>query len=438
MIRNKTGFLLNAADVGHHYQGIWRLLEPDSFELILYSDQEAIRKRWGDRYGCVDYQEVIERNWKYRYLISHQFLGWIDGDENKEPIIKRLGCYNIRMMYALGKSGWQLGSWNAYYDLVLCYGPYQAGQLSRYPNLTVIQVGYPRYDDYFNRRIDGSRYRSEWQLDPAKPTLVWLPTYTELSSIPYFTESISRLGPDFNIIVKPHPGTVSYESDNMALLLAAGFSRVVDTTFDNQILLSLADYVLCDYGGSPFGALYTDRNLLLLNVPDAERNPNLGADSSDLELRKQIRSVDPGENLKSVLKDDLYWIEQQETRARLRQRYFAPYYGFASEIASQLIRNLDRIFRSFRPQPEFLLRQAGQLLELEMVDEARHGLDEVLFDQPENVAALNQAAVAAIMAHDYPAAMNYLQAAQAVEPENPASLELQALLVKLTDGGNNG
>ena len=49
--------------------------------------------------------------------------------------------------------------------------------------IKVSKVGYPKFDDYFNHP---SRDLSHSLLNPAMPTIVWLPTKAPLSSIRYW------------------------------------------------------------------------------------------------------------------------------------------------------------------------------------------------------------------------------------------------------------
>ena len=110
---------------------------------------------------------------------------------------------------------------------------------------------------------------------------------------------------------------------------------------DNVELFQLADFLLCDYGGSAFGGIYTDRNVLLLDLPNAEADPLMGEDSSDIWLRKYLPHLgaQQSDRLEELLEDDSLWNAQRPMRKSLSQYYFAPFYGYAGQIAAVAIAN---------------------------------------------------------------------------------------------------
>jgi hypothetical protein len=162
-----------------------------------------------------------------------------------------------------------------------------------------------------------------------------------LSSIDVYASALALLQQQHNVIVKPHPLTLSGEQERMQKL--APFSCLIRDSIDNVVLFELADLVLCDYGGAAFGAIYSDRNLVLLNLPNAANDPSTGQSSSDIEVRRHIAHVVPeeGHEIGLFLTEHAasYWVEQPKIRAKLREEYFAPYYGYASQVAALTILN---------------------------------------------------------------------------------------------------
>ena len=122
-------------------------------------------------------------------------------------------------------------------------------------------------------------------------------------------------------------------------------SLVITTVYDNLALFRCADYVVSDYGGTPFGALYLDKNLLLLNVPDAESDALTGDDSPDILLREEIVNVDEHArwSLPELLADDALWAAQAKVRQRLRHTYFVNSYGFSAEMAVMALCNIETL-----------------------------------------------------------------------------------------------
>src|SRR5437763_15131415 len=133
-------------------------------------------------------------------------------------IFKRLAAINVRFMYAAGKSGWNLAGWNNVYDLILCFGPYHANEFAKRTGAVVVQMGYPRLDGYFNEATDASRLKKRFDCDPDKQTVVWLPTWRELSSVGLFDRQVSALTEKYNVVVKLHPLMLGTEPHRVTAL----------------------------------------------------------------------------------------------------------------------------------------------------------------------------------------------------------------------------
>jgi len=341
---DRIGFVVHHPEMFHHYQNVWRHMPAGSVEVVVAAKPkplfESIVK------GCARYElpwrdaAELLRN-KQRYTTALSAFPAVNSDAKSTKAIAR---FSLRFMYANGKAGWNFRPWNSMYDSILCFGPYQAQGLSFCETTLKIQMGYPRFDRFFNEPIDRKKRLTELGLDPQRKTVVWLPTWSTLCSIEAFAPIVAELQEQHNVIVKPHPFTVSDEPTRMAAL--EGFRCVIRDPIDNVQLFQLADVLLCDYGGSPFGAIYTDRKLVLLDLPDAETNEVTGKDSSDIELRKYIPhlSRDQPELLGALLTEraDSIWAEQVKVRAALRELHFAQHYGYASQVAALAIVNAPR------------------------------------------------------------------------------------------------
>lgn len=346
-IANRIGFGINFADMIHHYAPIWRLMGTDRVGVVPFGterEQEEIRaavRALG--YQIFEADALIIQDAWFDVFVSHQYLAMT----GELPIFKRLGQYNLRFMYTLAQDGWNFADWNAHYDGFLCYGPYQASRFAqKFPDKAVVQMGYPRFDDFFNGIIDANVVRLELTCDQEKPTVVWLPAYGFFSSVDRYCDTLAALTDRFNVVVKPHPYTVTGEPDRMARLHAAGFTHVIDTLYDNLKLLSLADWIVCDYGGPIFGTIYTDQKLLLLDLAGASDHALVGPESPEIRVRRDIISTEttnPDEICRILNNKDI-WTQQAVIRNNLRQEFFAPFYGFSSRIAANILENAGKIF----------------------------------------------------------------------------------------------
>ncbi len=131
------------------------------------------------------------------------------------------------------------------------------------------------------------------------------------------------------------------EPERLERLQLLGFNALITDATDNVSLYQLADYMLFDYGGPAFGAIYTGKRFVLLNIPDAENDALTGADSPDVMLRKSLINVNPGQGkLAKYLQDGPHWTSHMENIAKLRSRYFVNNFGTSAAATSAAI--LDR------------------------------------------------------------------------------------------------
>jgi hypothetical protein len=173
---NKIGFCIHFAELINHYAALWENLEPDSFCILIACPTQLENDyiiEYATRHG---YQfqmteDVLERHQVFSVLVSnHPYsAGHVSGQAN----VWRLGKKQVRMMYALGKAKWNFSPWNQHYHTILCWGRYHQEMLQNFPGVQLVQVGYPRFDDYFNNPTDKNLLVKNLGLDPNKKTVVW-------------------------------------------------------------------------------------------------------------------------------------------------------------------------------------------------------------------------------------------------------------------------
>ncbi|OGA68245.1 MAG: hypothetical protein A3F77_11315 [Betaproteobacteria bacterium RIFCSPLOWO2_12_FULL_67_28] len=350
------GFLVTHPEWFHHFRPIIDLLDVHQVEVVLHGTQaEIVASRsfaegLGWKHSLAD--ERIGNQRRLAMLVSgHPFRLMEDW------LPRQLADVNVRLMYALGKAQWNFSDWNEIYDVILCFGPYHAQRLARFSWPLVVQVGYPRYSRYFSAPPDRQELLRRLRCDAAKRTLLWLPTWKALSSIDRFAECIGALAGEYNLVIKPHPLSITTEPERIARLAALPGATVLTDLVDNGDLFCIADTVLCDYGGPAFGAVYLDRNLLLLDVAGADSDELMGPDSAELLLRQHIAAIalPDAARLRAMLADEALWAEQGAKRGWLRRRFFAPYRENAAATAAGAIRKIQRL----RSERRTLARQAS-------------------------------------------------------------------------------
>lgn len=395
---NKIAFLVHEPTMYAHYSSVWAEMDSDSFAIVLLG--VFVRDSIGtngvsdflSKVGKLGYEisyldDLVVNKIKYKYVVSNHILGGSSphpvtlyqtilvkaknvvkvvantltrfsgatkryqpdklGSNQYPPL--QAGIKQIRFMYGADISdAWSLDAWNDIYDLFLCHGPNDEMHLKkRFKGKTMI-MGYPRYDGYFSPNLNVDDVIAEFSIDRTKQTLLWMPTYDafedNVCSIPYFSRAISDLKNDFNIIVRPHP--ISFRLDRPGIELLESFDFKIDRNpmRDMNKLFRIADAILCDHGGSAFGALYLGKRLVFLKTPAAD-NAAVLKESSNLELMKYFPAleVEQTNTMGALLNDTSYWNESLESGRDLSDKYFANYRGNSSHKTAEILLNLDSI-----------------------------------------------------------------------------------------------
>ena len=344
--RPPLAFIINSVEFVNHYRLVWQELARGSFDIIAGGMEERpddIRAFVVDAgFPCRTVVEVLASRDRYRFLVSHHpFMS------SEVASISELADSHIRFMYGLGKAGWNFANWNRLYDAILCFGPHQKEALSAVTDSVLIEMGYPRFDRFFHGDFQRESLMQTYGCNPARRTLVWLPTWSDLASTGRYQDAMASLTSNFNVVVKLHPFMRHKNPQEVEELKRHQFTAVIDEPIDNVALYVLADWIIADYGGPMFGALYTDRRLLLLDLPNTEGHEFLGENSPDLMLRKVIPSVATADadQIMALLLDDSLWQQQRVVASALRKELFAPYYGCSANVAAAVLANIDSILR---------------------------------------------------------------------------------------------
>lgn len=401
---DKIAFFVHEPTMYVHYAPVWAQLPRERFCIILYGHcaiegpetlpqvQKFLAAVEALNYEIVRFIDLLRTGGKYRYVVSNHVMGGLSRHKDKlanrvkrkasnilmdllndlrllgqkspkyglvyiDPLQYRplqVGRIQVRFMYGADISpGWSLQEWNQMYDLFLCHGPNDAAVLGQQFRGKTMIMGYPRYDGYFDPALDTSSVVEEFGIDPGKKTILWMPTTGakkgesgKISSIPHFAEPIARLMSTYNVIVRPHPISFRNDPEFIELLERLGYKIDRDATRDMNKLFKVADYVLCDYGGSAFGAIYLDKNLLLLETPAAQ-SASCAAESSNLDLHEHfpVLTVEKADRLEELLADLSVWQEQISRRQQLFEKYFANNRGESARCAAEILGNLDEILK---------------------------------------------------------------------------------------------
>lgn len=169
--------------------------------------------------------------------------------------------------------------------------------------------------DYFrftseceNQNLNQNELIKEFNLDPNKKIIYWLPTHIinsneEDENIKNWMYSLNFLNTYYNIILRPHPKTLTINKKILKELEKLNY--VIDQNFDQKIgqKIKSADLILADYGAILFDTIYLKKKMILLNL---RKNTKFEQDliynkSLDILLRDDIKNLNPDINKSEIL-----------------------------------------------------------------------------------------------------------------------------------------
>ena len=359
----KIAFYINEEYMFDHYDRVMHELDNSKFDIILankfkqdhYANfvDSLVKNAW----TVVFLNEVFYLK-KYKVLVTHHFLGGNTTSgtlrvrlstilgrifafrkfgflpkPSKQYFQNILGSYNIRFMYGADSGGPKFEKkHNVLFDEFFCHGPRDAGFISDKFSGSVFEMGYPRYDNYFdkveNKDLKNSLLKKH-SCDPKKPTILWIVTVSEhFSTIEKYTHLMKKLTDKYNVILRPHPLEIdpqySRYNPKVHKIVQSNDFLVSTDAYQNMLDLYLvADYVFCDYGGSIFSALYLDKKILLMDHEEVNKDIEI-YESTSIEAREYLASIseDSAEaGLKNICNPS-FWEEREPARLEARARYF--------------------------------------------------------------------------------------------------------------------
>jgi hypothetical protein len=282
---------------------------------------------------CMFLSAALNMSKKYSCLLSPYYLDYFD----------KLSSVHIRTIYGLAKNQWNHAEWNAKYNAILCYSNYTKKSLS--PDDNVHIVGNPRFDDWHNSLYNPA-LPNELKIQAPKPTILYAPTYGELSSLIPWAEKLGRLSHEYNIITKLHHGTL-YKKGELSALKAARrhLKNLVSSSDVTFSLLNQADYVITDNSGFIFDAINADKKVILLNWQEMDTllkdNQTLSSlDSPEQQVRAFLPVAHDMAELRQYLSAEYDWQQHAGKLREIKMEYCDAFNdGMAGQRAAQVIIN---------------------------------------------------------------------------------------------------
>lgn len=282
---------------------------------------------------CTLFSTALRLEKQYTCMISPYYIKSFD-------VISK---FKIRAIYGLAKNNWNHAQWNKEYDAILCYSEYTKNELALGDK--VHAVGNPKFDNWHNEDYSVA-IPTGLKFDPKKPTILYAPTYGELSSLIPWSEKIGRLSHEYNVITKLHHGTL-YKRNELESLKKAK-RHLKNIIYDNSLifpLLHLADFVISDNSGFIFDAINADKRVILLNWEGMEsllinERTFSSNDSPEQLVRKFLPVVHDMVDLRRYLSNDYDWLQHAENMQYIKTTYCDAFNdGMAGERAAEVIIN---------------------------------------------------------------------------------------------------
>lgn len=309
---------------------------------LLINDTVENNNEWKKMYeGLIEFLESIDRNDIEAFPISLIKVSDFNYDcvisPYYTPILEGTGKLHIRLMYGLAKEEWNFSWWNIYYDAILCYGDYDYQNLNIFNNC--FKIGNPKFDNWFLNKLPNKKViTARFDIDKNKETILYAPTYGELSSIDVWIKEIKRLEEIYNVIIKLHHGTSYLTSElKRRQYITSNFRNVVTDNVDLLEILKISDILISDNSGVIFDGILSEKKVLLLNT---EINLLMEGDSSpEQRIRKDIINInhDSKHDLMKILKDKKIFHIQNEKLETLISKLYKYNDGFAGNRAANII-----------------------------------------------------------------------------------------------------
>lgn len=194
-------------------------------------------------------------------------------DKTHDVIIAQTAFYGIEkiknaklvfLQYGYAKEPYNFGKWRALSNLTLVYGEYAKERIEKYT--PAVSVGNPRFDKLKNGNfyIECKKRYAKY-IEKNKKTVLYTPTWGELSSFDLYIDEILALNKEYNLLIKLHHNTEMLEASRLKRLKKYNIN-FFGKDDDILELITVSDIVISDYSGAIFDALYCKKPIVLLDI----------------------------------------------------------------------------------------------------------------------------------------------------------------------------
>ena len=224
------------------------------------------------------------------------------------------------LQYGYAKEPYNYGTWRALADVNFVYGAYAYNKISYFSPAEI--VGCPRYDNWYCEEFhQNAKAIFQNVINPLKKTILYAPSWGELSSFSLYINEIAKLSSTYNILIKLHHNTILL-SDKITQ-----YEKIYPNLHffyekdDLLSLLSVSDMVISDYSGAIFDAIFCKKILVLLSIPDIQ---NEKLDKFSLEIsHRNILGTEVKQPSKLITTVGKAFLEKKQIRQELYDQLFS-------------------------------------------------------------------------------------------------------------------
>ena len=306
--------------------------------LVVFEQMKTIIDKYKDRIDLYIYIEGASKDEQWLAMAKDTFKFAKENDYNPKylkekpnkkykilftPILYSIlpeSEVNIKFNYGMGKD-WLHSSSDIYFDYILCYGKRDA-QFSE-PFAKVLEVGAIKFYKIKKKKLKD------------KPTVLYLPTYGEYSSIESLYKPLEKLQKKYNIIVKLHHGTTFLEPDRVKLF--ENFDNVYDHKISMKKLFSEVDMVISDSSGAIYDSIATHTPVAIYDIKNYKLfNNKIESGEQVLFKNNLVNKFSDADKLEEVIKKTLKDPKKDEKL----DRAFEIFFSCSPEVGIKRICNL--------------------------------------------------------------------------------------------------
>lgn len=296
----------------NHVFVLLRAIPSSTFIIECRNDEQCsfdpnILAEFGDRVIKLPKNRIIEVDGSFDVLVCQTPF---------DDIVKFKDTKIVMIQYGYAKEPHNYGTWRALADLNLTYGDYAKSKIK--PFSPAVSIGNPNYDIWENTNYKLTVYKKYSEiLDLKKKTILYAPTWGELSSIGAYEGAITKLTCKYNVLIKLHHNTSIFKQKGSG----SGFFEncIVFSEYSDILeLLAVSDVLISDYSGAIFDALYFRKPIVLLNNSDALYSDKLDEHSLEYSRRSDIGTVvesvsELGQGINKALSLQVPYTDVQES-----------------------------------------------------------------------------------------------------------------------------